>query len=121
MIDILTAAARTGYDGRLPDTTDTRPEQDATPRTWRCTGCHTNVANAVVVCSTCGYDKWGNPEYDYANDPRTEHRLTLTWSDGEAPETTADAIKANSPAEALEAARTNWPDATTITLLTELA
>ncbi|WP_150255285.1 hypothetical protein [Nocardiopsis deserti] len=86
----------------------TAPQHAPTTKTWRCTGCATYVPNAVAVCDTCGYDKWGNTYYSYVNDPRPEHAVVLTWPDGE---TADDAIKADSPAQALTAARANWPGA----------
>ena len=87
-----------------------RPPTDGpTAHTWQCTGCHTNVTNAAMVCDTCGIDRQGNDTYVYATDTRPEHAVALTWADGE---NAVDAIKAHTPELALEAARDNWPDAT---------
>lgn len=83
--------------------------QVTTATTWRCSGCDTYVTTALVVCETCGYDRQGNDAYSYAADPRPEHAVVLSWPDGE---TAADAIKAATAREALEAARANWPGAT---------
>ncbi|WP_435112728.1 hypothetical protein [Nocardiopsis synnemataformans] len=83
------------------------PPQQATADTWRCTGCATYVLRATTVCDTCG------TAYDYAADPRLEHAVLLVWPDGDVAE---DAVKAATPAEALEAARANWP-AAAVTLI----
>lgn len=85
------------------------PTEGPAADTWRCTGCDTYVANAVVVCETCGVDRWGKDTYDYTADSRPEHAVVLTWSDGES---AVDAIKADTPEQAVEAARANWSDAT---------
>lgn len=87
----------------------TPPTDGPAADTWRCTGCHTYVANAVVVCGTCGVDQQGNDTYDYTADTRPEHPVVLTWPDGES---AVDAIKAHTPEQAVEAARDNWADAT---------
>lgn len=47
--------------------------------------------------------------YDYAADPRPEHPVRVTWMDPH--DTIHDAVKADSPKQALEAARANWPGA----------
>ncbi|GAA1451114.1 hypothetical protein [Nocardiopsis tropica] len=86
----------------------TRPEQATTATTWRCIGCDTYVTTALAVCETCGYDRQGNDSYVYTDDPRPEHAVVLSWPDGD---TAADAIKADTAPEALEAARANWPGA----------
>ncbi|GAA1463507.1 hypothetical protein NE857_34005 (plasmid) [Nocardiopsis exhalans] len=83
------------------------PEPRTAP-TWRCTGCDTYVANTAWVCTTCGVDRQGNDTYDYATDPRSEHPVRVVWRDDEI----TDAVRADSPTEALEAARANWPGAT---------
>lgn len=86
----------------------TRSQDAPAAQTWQCTGCHTHVTTALAVCETCGYDRQGNDTYTYRADPRPEHAVALTWPDGA---TAADAIKADTAPEALEAARANWPGA----------
>lgn len=88
-----------------------RSQDASAAQTWRCIACDTYVTTALAVCETCGYDRQGNDTYRYAADPRPDHAVVLTWSDGA---TATDTIKAGTPAEALEAARANWPDANVI-------
>ncbi|MFY7069072.1 hypothetical protein ACOQFV_24710 [Nocardiopsis changdeensis] len=50
--------------------------------------------------------------YDYAADTRPEHFVRVTWEDPY--DTIHDAVKADSPEQALAAARANWPGADVI-------